>query len=59
MWDQYKISKLDEADLDLMAIQRKIGEKMYNKYMRFFKNVAKNTLDALKDSQVFITQESL
>lgn len=50
MWEQYQITKLDEGDLDLRQIKEKVGEKMYNKYMRFFKAVSKNTNDALKDS---------
>lgn len=46
---------MDEADLDLRQIKKRLGEKKYNKFMRFFKNVAKNTVDALKDSQIYIT----
>ena len=34
---------MDEVDLDLRAINMKIGDKRFNKFMRFFKNVAKNT----------------
>jgi hypothetical protein len=41
---------MDEADLDLRAIRLKYGEKIYNKHLRFFKGIAKNTIDALKDS---------
>ena len=41
---------MDEADIELNQIKDKIGEKMFEKYMRFFKNVAKNSADALKDS---------
>ena len=32
---------------------------MYNKFMRFFKSVAKNTKDSLKDSQLYLTKDSL
>jgi hypothetical protein len=59
MWEKYAIAKMDEADLDLRAIKIKIGEKRFNKFMRFFKNIAKNTQDALKESQIYLTQESI
>lgn len=58
MWEQYHISRMDEADLDLREIKQQLGDKKYGKLMRFFKNVAKNTVDALKDSQIYITLES-
>lgn len=50
MWEQYHIQKLDEGDLDLRAIKKRMGDKRYNKFMRFFKNVSKNPNDAMKDS---------
>jgi len=59
MWEQYAISRLDETDLDLRAILQKVGEKRYNKLMRCFKTIAKNTKDALKDSQIYLTEESI
>lgn len=59
MWEQYHINKMDEVDLELRQIKERIGDKLFSKYMRFFKNVAKNTNDALKESQIYITQESL
>lgn len=59
MWEKYAIAKMDEMDLDIRSIQIKIGEKKFNKFMRFFKNIAKNTQDALKDSQIYLTQESI
>jgi len=37
----------------------KIGEKKYNKLMRFFKAVSKNSKDALKESQIYLTQGSI
>ena len=46
---------MDEADLDLRTISNKLGEKKYNKLMRFFKALSKNNLDALKDSQLYLT----
>jgi hypothetical protein len=50
---------MDDKDLEIKSIQNKIGDKMYNKFMRFFKGVAKNTKEALKDSAIYITKESL
>jgi hypothetical protein len=41
---------MDDADLELKQIKEKIGEKFFSKYMRFFKNIAKNSSDAFKDS---------
>jgi hypothetical protein len=55
MWDQYHISKLDEADLDMRALKRKLGDKQFNKLIRFFKNLSKNVNDAFKDSQLYLT----
>ena len=46
---------MDEADIELNQIKDKIGEKLFSKYMRFFKNVAKNPNDAMKQSQIYIT----
>ena len=50
---------MDEGDFDLKLIKEDIGEKLYKKHMRFFKGVAKNANDALKESFIYITQESL
>jgi hypothetical protein len=41
---------MDEADLDVRQIKINIGEKMYKKFIRFFKALAKNGLEASKDS---------
>ncbi len=46
---------MDEGDLELKQIKEREGEKKYNKYMRFFKGVSKNSNNLLKDSQIFIT----
>jgi len=43
LWEEYAIHKLDEADLDLRALKRQLGKKRFNKYLRFFKNVSKNS----------------
>lgn len=59
MWEQYKINKMDGADLDLRAIQKRLGDKIYNKLMRFFKGIAKNTNDAIKESQLYLTEDSI
>lgn len=50
LWEQYNIQSMDEADLDLRALKRRLGDKLYNKLLRFFRNVSKNAGDVLKDS---------
>lgn len=50
---------MDSADLDLRAIEKRLGYKIYNKLMRFFKGIAKNTNDAIKDSELYLTEESI
>lgn len=50
---------MDEADIELNSIKDRIGEKLFSKYMRFFKNVAKNSNDALKESHIYMTQDSI
>ena len=49
---------MTEADTDLLFWRNKIGETLYKKFLRFFKNVCKNPADP-KESQLFLTQESI
>jgi len=40
--EQFNRENLSEADTDLLYLRSKIGDIMYKKFLRFFRNVCKN-----------------
>jgi len=45
---------MSDADTELLMCRNRIGESMYRKVLRFFKNVCKNPADP-KESSLFLT----
>ena len=57
LMEQLKRQRMSDADAELVTLRNRVGDRVYRKLVRFFRNVARNPAE--KESALFLTQESI